>query len=79
MPFMQVGTSCDPAVSRGIDYTFTWKERFENVAFAVLAFARWIHFHRYPDDLHHSFPIQMPALMHQLTDPRKPFYVGLLR
>src|SRR5207249_11808081 len=39
MPFMQVGTSCDPAVSRGIDYTFTWKERFENIAFAVLAFA----------------------------------------
>jgi hypothetical protein len=39
MPFMQVGTSCTSAVSRGIDYTFTWKERFENIAFAVLAFA----------------------------------------
>ena len=39
MPFMQVGTSWCSTVSRGIDYTFTWKERFENIAFAVLAFA----------------------------------------
>ena len=45
MPFMQVGTSWCSAVSRGIDYTFTWEERLENVALGIFPFARWIHLH----------------------------------
>ena len=39
MPFMQVGTSWGSAVSRGIDYTFTWKQRLEKVALGILPFA----------------------------------------
>ena len=34
-PFVQVGTSCESAVSRGIDYTFTWKQRLEKVRFYI--------------------------------------------
>jgi hypothetical protein len=36
-PFVQVGTSCDSTVSRGIDYTFTWSKRAEYLVFCALA------------------------------------------
>ena len=75
---MQVGTSCFSAVSRGIDYTFTWEKRLENVALGIFPLARWIHLHRNPNDLREPLPLQMPAIIDQPADPGDPFHVNLL-
>ena len=78
-PFVQVGTSCESAVSRGIDYTFTSPQRPEDVAAGIFPLPRWIHLDGDSNDLFEALEIQMPSFHYQLADAVKPFHIRLFR
>jgi hypothetical protein len=78
-PFVQVGTSCDPTVSRGIDYTFTWSKRIEYFATDILSLAGRIHLHRDFDDLAQPVFVEMSSFMNQLTYATKSIAISLFR
>ena len=74
---MQVGTSRASAVSRGVDYTFTWSGGVEYLRPAVFPFARWVHTHRQPDDRLESLSREMGTDVDQFADRRELLHVLL--
>ena len=66
------------AVSRSIDYTFTWSQRPEDVAAGILPLSRWIHLDGRSNDLFEAFEIKMPSFENQPADAVKSLHVRLL-